>query len=368
MTPPTQSTNLENTARHRQGYALGWFLVVFAIINMMRAAITEDPAIIVPVVAVWGLVGSAAALRRAWGWYVLVVSSALGSVAFLILGVGGIAARVQEGFLFVVLTPVALAWFVYFYDRRVLFGVNTRWRWVEYTVAKLVGQGEAFSDRDVIPSSRQPPVSQLYVCIAITLGFFIALCTPVAVASQEFSYHFVLLLITVAYILAFCFARRGERLPIALSSPLFLLFMAGSFGMVRPGYVSVSAPSPDGRVVAEVYERKRWIDYNFDVRLKAKWLGVIPTSRRVFRSPDEGPPEAERLLWSKDGRYLLHLGTRFFGRREEARLASGEYLYLLVDTEQDIVYTNAGVRDARHFSVDDLSSIAFGESFTPLSQ
>ncbi len=205
--------------------------------------------------------------------------------------------------------------------------------------------------------------------IAIRIGIFTALYAALEVNTLYDGSRFVApLIIAIAFFLAYYFTSRLwlKRVILALAI-LFLVPLATLVFFTRPPYVSVSAPSPDGRVVAEIYEPPRTIDRNFVVRLKTKGRWGISRYKDYFRSPDEGLPPTERLLWSKDGRYLLLLGTResLYTVRKEACLSSGECLYLLVDTEKDVVYTNASVRDPHPFSVDDLSGIDFGESFIP---
>ena len=116
----------------------------------------------------------------------------------------------------------------------------------------------------------------------------------------------------------------------------------------------------DGRWLAEVLELPRTLDFNFVVRLRTSWLGVIPRHRIVFHSPDEGPPRAERFLWSRDGRHLVLLGTRFFAVRPEACLASGEWLYLLVDTSTGRVHANTEQSRLPPFSLDDVRAMDLG--------
>ncbi len=155
---------------------------------------------------------------------------------------------------------------------------------------------------------------------------------------------------------------RGVLLVLAVA---VLGFLAIPVLLLREPYVSLSAPSQDGRIVAEVKELLGWIDFNFEVRLKRHWLGLIPRYETLFRSPDEGPPGAERLLWSKDGRHLLLVGTRFLAMREEACLASGDWLYLLVDTQARTIHTNSKqVRDPQPFSIEGLRAIDFGVPLT----
>jgi hypothetical protein len=406
MTPATQSTNLENTARHRQGYAGGWLLVGLAMVKIylgLPVGFSRNPFALVYLIFLdpinfgplflWGLLGTAAALRQPWGWYVLVVTGASGCGFFLILGVFILVGGIGAGFYFVAFIPPILAWFIYFYKRRVMFGAKKRWQWFERNFPDFVGPEEDSSPTQVrLPNQehtskeqpteqertpggdmaqRQAPVSRKYLHIALRLAIFTALFAALVIANlYEAGRPVTGLIITAGFILAFCL-MRGRRLRvgiIVLAIPIFWI-MGAFFLMTRPGYVSFSAPSPDSRVVAEIYEPPKFIDRNFVVRLTTKNRWGIPQYKRLFVSPDEGWPPTERLLWSKDGRYLLLLGKSISTISIESCLDSGECLYLLVDTEQDIVYSNASqLRERRPFSVNDLSGIEFGESFTSLSQ
>jgi hypothetical protein len=216
----------------------------------------------------------------------------------------------------------------------------------------------------------QPQVRRADVPVAMRVGILAALFAALGV-SYLFELGRLITLLILAFLLHFAYRftsdwRVRAALIVLLIPPILIL---GTLMVItREGYVSVSAPSPDGRAVAEVKELSGWIDYNFEVRLKTKRLGVIPRYKTFFRSPDEAPPGKERLLWSNDGRYILLLGNRFYTVRREAEacLASGEWLYLFVDTEKDVVYSNTGqVRTDRSFSIDDLEGIDFGISVTP---
>jgi hypothetical protein len=116
--------------------------------------------------------------------------------------------------------------------------------------------------------------------------------------------------------------------------------------------------------VAELLERLRFIDRNFKVQLTTFRLGLVPVRRTLFVSPDEGPPGSERLLWSKDGRWLLLLGANFYGT-DDACLASGDVLYLLVDTVSGTVHSNATQTRGPRFTLGDLAGIDFGVTLLP---
>lgn len=229
---------------------------------------------------------------------------------------------------------------------------------------------------------KQTSLGRRCVRVALRLAIFAALF-----AALKVNVHFEgnglisLLIILAAFFLAFYFtSREWLKIVIVSLAAWFLYFLVFIRPLVRESRVSTAAISPDGRVVAEIFEPGGFmaIDRNFIVRLNREGRYTD-----YFRSPDEGRPPAESLLWSKDGRYLLLLGTRktLYTVRNEACLSSGECLYLLVDTDKGVVYANTrdgsnarvfrnshSIRNPRPFSVDDLSGIDFGESFTLLSQ
>ena len=131
-------------------------------------------------------------------------------------------------------------------------------------------------------------------------------------------------------------------------------------------YVSVSSRSPDGTVVAEVYETGWFVDRHFQVRLTRYWLGFIPFRRVVYISPDEGARGGERLLWSRDGRHLLLVGPHLFGS-PDACLSSGDMLYLLVDARTGATASNASRTDLGYprFSLHAIVAMDFDINPTP---
>ena len=125
-------------------------------------------------------------------------------------------------------------------------------------------------------------------------------------------------------------------------------------------HISVSSRSPDGAVVADVYETDWAVDRHFQVRLTRYWLGIIPIRRVVYRSPDEGARGGERLLWSRDGRHLLLVGPHLFGT-PDACLSSGDMLYLLVDGRTGAAASNQYRTDLGYprFSLHDIAAMEF---------
>jgi hypothetical protein len=129
-------------------------------------------------------------------------------------------------------------------------------------------------------------------------------------------------------------------------------------------HVSVAERSPDRRSVAELYETDWFIDRHFRVRVATFWLGFIPIRRVAYTSADEGARGGERLLWSRDGRQVLLVGPRLFGI-DGACLASGDVLYLLVDTHTWAIASNSSRPLHRRFPLEDLAGMDCGVSLTP---
>ncbi|MFQ5846623.1 MAG: hypothetical protein ACE5IQ_03000 [Candidatus Methylomirabilales bacterium] len=215
--------------------------------------------------------------------------------------------------------------------------------------------------------AQQTPGDRRSGRVALKLGVFTILIVALFANAYFGGNGLISFIIVLAAVLLGCFFTSRMYLKIVLAAlasvmSLFLPIVLASWTQV---YVSLSAPSPDGRVVAEVQEVPAFAERHFVVRLTTNDRGETTHYKDVFRSPDEGPPESECLLWSTDGRYLLLLGTGFGAMRQEAYLPSGEWLYLFVDTEKDVVYYNSRqVRPERPFTVDDLKGIDFGVSIT----
>jgi hypothetical protein len=146
-----------------------------------------------------------------------------------------------------------------------------------------------------------------------------------------------------------------------LATWIGVLTMAGGIP-----HVSVSSRSPDGNVVADVYETDSLVDRHFQVRLTRYLLGIVPIRRVVYHSPDEGARGGERLLWSRDGRHLLLVGPHLFGTAD-ACLFSGDMLYLLVDARTGATASNASQTGLRYprFSLHDIAFMDFVINLTP---
>jgi hypothetical protein len=215
--------------------------------------------------------------------------------------------------------------------------------------------------------AQKMPVGRRWVRVALKLGVFAVLIAALLANVYLEGNGLTSFIIVLTAVLLGCFFASDMYLKIVLAAlaSVMTLLLPFVLMLMAQAYVSLSAPSPDGRIVAEVHEVPAFGERHFVVSLKTKDQEGTTHYKDVFRSPDQGPPESECLLWSTDGRYLLFLGTGLGAMRQEAYLPSGEVLYLLVDTEKDIVYYNTTqVRPERPFTVDDLAEIEFGVSIT----
>lgn len=149
-----------SAGRSPGGYALGWLFVglqAWPGFGALQGFLRSEPGdwFRYPYLAAlaWELIlGSAAGLRRPWGWYLLVV--AIPAVELLTL-IGKIEV---VWFAWEFLEPemwrlrreaprdvgslmLAGLWFVYFYRRRATFGARRSWGWLEATLPRVAGPG-----------------------------------------------------------------------------------------------------------------------------------------------------------------------------------------------------------------------------------
>jgi hypothetical protein len=118
--------------------------------------------------------------------------------------------------------------------------------------------------------------------------------------------------------------------------------------------VTASAAAPDGRMVVQLVDPGRLLDRNFIIRLR----GSSGWWRQVWASPDEDLPGGERFVWSRDGGHVLLIGPKFFALPESC-LASGEFLYLDLDTKTGAVRSNATQSKGPRFTLADLTGLEF---------
>ena len=118
--------------------------------------------------------------------------------------------------------------------------------------------------------------------------------------------------------------------------------------------VTASAAAPDGRLVVQLVDPGRLMDRNFIIRLR----GSSGWWRQVWASPDEDLPGGERFVWSRDGRHVLLIGPKFFALPESC-LASGEFLYLQLDTKTGAIRNNATQSTGPRLALTDLAGIEF---------
>lgn len=118
------------------------------------------------------------------------------------------------------------------------------------------------------------------------------------------------------------------------------------------GKVTLTSESPDGSARVEIFDPGGVlkIDRNFEIYLESP---IGSPRRRIFRSPDEGPPGYETIVWSRDSQRFVLLGKTFVAHRR--RLPNGDQLYLLYDRPTGKAWCNARQqRELPAFSLDDL--------------
>lgn len=199
---------------------------------------------------------------------------------------------------------------------------------------------------------RSPRERALWLALAIVMALVAVLGVPVSF------YRVALLLAALFLLLRLVVPWRWLKALTGALAIVLLLFTGGLMALFGVPHIAVSAPSPDGEVTAELVETARLLDRHFLVRLTTYWLGVVPVSREVYDSPDEGPRGGERFLWSRDGRHVLLVGTQLFAI-DEACLASGEALYLLVDRLTGTLRSNATQTRGPRFRLEDLARMDF---------
>jgi len=148
--PPGEAASVVDTRKGEQGYGWGWVAVIVSIANSLRA-IAKAPhdagslgeaLIFAPLIA-------AMALRQPWGWYVLLAMIGLSLLLFVAFFVVALSGQEPAAIIMasVIVIPLDLLWFVYYYKRRAMFGAKGRWRWLERTFPSVIGP------EDEIPST-----------------------------------------------------------------------------------------------------------------------------------------------------------------------------------------------------------------------
>jgi len=133
-----------------------------------------------------------------------------------------------------------------------------------------------------------------------------------------------------------------------------LLWLLALTSCGKKELVSLESVSPNGRFKVQMVELPVF-DRNFQLKLISD--GKMP--ELIYSSPDEGRPiGTERIIWSKDSDYLLLIGKEF-NAGKEARLSSGEYLYLLYQVSTKKLRGNATQANHQKFTVSDVNGIEF---------
>lgn len=143
-----------------------------------------------------------------------------------------------------------------------------------------------------------------------------------------------------------------STLGIIVAVPACFVFLFRNFGMAEEK-VTLQSLSPDHSYRVTLRELPVFLDRNFALELVDSRTG---RSNEVFRSPDEGLPGSERIIWSEDSTRFLLLGTNFV-TVSGATLPNGEQLYLMYDTVSGIIRCNASQQDKYlTFTTNDLAS------------
>lgn len=131
----------------QQTYGFGWLYVylIFAWTSTMSKNASDMTAYLFLAANV--LAGLAAAVRRPWDWYVVLVASIvhaarnlyLGTSHILDLEAGNSGALLWMSVVTAAGSLLGLLYFSYFYRRRAMFGASWRWRSLERLVPALVG-------------------------------------------------------------------------------------------------------------------------------------------------------------------------------------------------------------------------------------
>jgi hypothetical protein len=134
--------------------------------------------------------------------------------------------------------------------------------------------------------------------------------------------------------------------------------------------VLVSRHSPDEKYLAELVESFSGGIGNGDRHIEVRVSSLNTSnskSETIFKSPDVGA-QTERLLWSKDSRYLLLLGKPGgLAVGPDAVTDRGEVLYLFYGLQKrELKCNETQLRTPmKSFDVTDLTGIDFGEQFRP---
>lgn len=97
-----------------------------------------------------------------------------------------------------------------------------------------------------------------------------------------------------------------------------------------------------------IVEAPGLIDRNFEVLMERN--DGFKTS--IFRSPDEGAPGTERIIWRRDHSQFVLVGRKFLV--DNGPRIPMEVLYLMYDIPTGKVWCNASQKDAPRFTMENL--------------
>jgi hypothetical protein len=139
--------------------------------------------------------------------------------------------------------------------------------------------------------------------------------------------------------------------------------LAWVFGGLAAERTTLTRLSPDETLRASLVERVfPSFDRNFQIRLEDLVKGETTT---IFRSPDEGKPYGtERLIWSKDSKWLLLVGRHCFVK-EDLFLDNGDQLYFLYQVASGRFWLNSAERpDLPALKAEMVDGVEFTEPVT----
>lgn len=113
--------------------------------------------------------------------------------------------------------------------------------------------------------------------------------------------------------------------------------------------ISLMSESEDKKYRVWLYEHPNRFDRNFDVWVEHTAEGF---RTNIFKSPDEGLPGTERIIWSRDHDEFVLVGKEFIVENWSKIQLERPYLWYSFKTQK--LYCNASQAEHPRFSDDDL--------------
>jgi hypothetical protein len=137
----------------------------------------------------------------------------------------------------------------------------------------------------------------------------------------------------------------------------FLVLWAGCSGAPNTD-ASLISESSTGAYRVTLLELNGGMDRNFEVWLERKADGF---RTNIFRSPDEGRPGTERIIWSRDHSQFVLVG-RHFVVEDRPRIPI-ETLYLLYDIPSGKLWCNASQASLPRFRETNFSTLSWSGNY-----